>query len=368
MKHLLFSMAFPLLFLCSLQAKTIPLNHPNIQVMGANYVYPSVEKLHYCRFSEVTLNAPLQNKMFNPENAKTNSGIKIRFKTASPFVNLTFMPQAGSNRGSEFAVLQNGELAGKFDFKGEASKKEMILKIINIYTEQETLFEVVLPSLSNVALTKLEIDDLQELGACTPERRPIYLALGNSITHGVGQGSASYLTYPYLLAENLGFDYYNLAVGGAKISQAIATQTAEMPQADIITILIGYNDLHFNNKTVAEYTSSYQAYLSEIRKNQPNARIFCISLTHTRSTGNEKTRVTPDDYRKALKTIVETFQSNGDDKLVFVAGDKITSEANLNLDNPEDRTHMSIKGAAMFADELNKIINQWQIVPNHSSI
>ncbi|MBI9062004.1 MAG: SGNH/GDSL hydrolase family protein [Marinilabiliaceae bacterium] len=338
------------------EAKKVQLNNPNIHVKGANYVFPSADKLHYCRFSEATLTAPLAEKLFNSNKAITNSGIKIQFKTASRVVKLTFTPQDGDNRGSEFAVLQNGEMTGTYDFKGNAGKTDMLLEITNAHAGQATLFEVVLPSWANVAVTQMNIDAHSELKPITPQNKPIYLALGNSITHGVGQGSASYLTYPYLLAEKLGLDYYNLAVGGAKISQPIAAQTAEMPQADIITLLIGYNDLFFNDKTVEQYTSSYRDYLTEIRKNQPKATIFCISLTHTRSTYNPETGVVPDDYRLALKTLVEEFQSNCDHNLVFVAGDAITSEENLRQDKPADKVHMGIEGAALFADELASII------------
>lgn len=354
----LFAVSALLAIMGAVEAKSIQLNNPNIHVKGANYVIPSIEMLHYCRFSQVTLDAPLKEKLFMPDKARTNSGIKIQFKTASPVVKLTFSPQAGDNRGSEFAVLQNGELTGTYHFKGDASKSDMLLEITNAHVGQTTLFEVVLPSWANVALTQMEIDDHSDLVAFTPQSKPIYLAIGNSITHGVGQGSASYLTYPYLLAEKLGVDYYNLAVGGAKISPAIAAQTAEMPQADIITILIGYNDLFFNDKTVAQYTASYRAYLTDIRTNQPKATIFCISLTHTRSTDNPDTGVVPDDYRLALKTLVEEFQSNGDNNLVFVAGDAITSEANLRPDKLEDKVHMGIEGAALFADELAAIISK----------
>ncbi len=357
-RYYILSIAALFVLMGSIQAKSIPLNTPNIQVLGANYVFPSADKLHYCRFSEATLQAPLQEQMFNPDKALTNSGIMIRFKTASSTVKLTFTPQAGDNRGSEFAVLQNGEMTGTYDFKGAASKTDMLLEINNAHAGQTTLFEVVLPSWSNVALTGMEIDDDRQLEPFTSETKPIYLAIGKSITHGVGQGSATYLTYPYLLSQKLGMDYYNLAVGGARISPAIAAQTAEMPQAAVITILIGYNDLFFNDKTVAQYTASYRAYLTEIRTNQPKATIFCISLTHTRSTGNETTGVVPDDYRLAVKTLVEEFQSNGDDQLVFVAGDAITSEADLQPDKPDDKVHLGIEGAARFADKLASIISR----------
>ncbi|TLX71277.1 SGNH/GDSL hydrolase family protein [Labilibacter sediminis] len=339
------------------QTKNIKLDNKNIYVAGANYVNASAKQLHYSRFSEATLKAPRQETMFMPKKAMTTSGVKIRFKTNSSKVKLTFTPLEGDNRGSEFAVLQNGETLEKFDFKGQSGKADMRFDIINRYPNKETLFEVVLPSWANPALTGMQIDMDSELVNIKETRKPIYLALGNSITHGVGQGSASYLSYPYLLAQKLDIEYYNLAVGGAKISPAIAAQTAEMPQADIITILIGYNGMAFSNKTPEEYRNDYISYLSEIRKNQPQATIYCISLTHTKFVKNEKTGATPQDFRMTLESLVKERIADGDKKLVFIDGKSITSVANLRADQPKDLVHFGIEGAALFADELYQIIS-----------
>lgn len=159
------------------------------------------------------------------------------------------------------------------------------------------------------------------------------------------------------MAKNLNADFFNLAVGGAKISQAIAAMLKDLPKADLITTLIGYNDLHFNNKSVIDYISDYKKFLLEVRSNQPDARIYCIGLTFTRSTGNQKTGVVPDDYRNALKTLVSSMRKKGDNKLFFITGDSITSVKNLRQDFPKDKTHFSIEGAALFAEELEQIIS-----------
>lgn len=336
--------------------KAVPLNSSNIHVAGANYVYAEKNKLHFSRFSEDVLALPQKQAMFSAEKARTNSGIKIRFATTGNYINLEFTPGEGTNRGSEFAVLQNGKLWRKFKFSGELGKKPMVLNIKNAKSDRYTQFEVVLPSWSDVALTHMEIEKERELFSFKSKKKKTYLAIGNSITHGVGQGSASYLTYPYLLAEKLGAEYYNLAVGGAKVSQAIAEMTAELPEANFITILIGYNDMAGASMTVDQYVANYTAYLKEIRKNQPKATIYCISLAYTRFEKNEKTGATPDDFRNALKKLVEDFIANGDKKLVFVDGKSISSEANLREDNPKDIVHFGIEGAALFADELYKII------------
>jgi len=335
----------------------VDLQTDNIQVLGANYVFRTESKISYSRFSVATLTAPMQEAMFNADKAKTNSGIRIKFMTSSPELCLSFVPEPGINRGAEFAVLQNGIQSQVFTFNGVKAKQEMELKLKNEQGNKTTTFEIVLPSLANVALNKLALTAGYHLQLMEKDQRPIYLAIGNSITHGVGQGSATHLTYPFLLAKTLNFNYYNLAVGGAKISQAIARMTAEMPQANLITILIGYNDLMFN-KSVQQYISDYTAYLDTIRKNQPLAKSYCITLTYTRATENTKTGIKPEQYREALNSLVMDLQRKGDDKLFVIEGDKMTSNKNLRQDKMEDKVHFSIEGAALFAEELAKIVKK----------
>ncbi|WP_430809544.1 MULTISPECIES: SGNH/GDSL hydrolase family protein [unclassified Carboxylicivirga] len=336
--------------------KAVDLTSKWIVVKGANYVNRDEGQLTFSRFSEETLNAPVSDAMFNADKARTNSGIRIFFKTRSAQVCLTFKPMQGQNRGSEFAIYQDSVQTHVFNFKGDKAKEFMSFKFENS-SGDETLFEVTLPSFANVALVGMELDEEATLLPVAAQNQPVYLALGNSITHGVGQGSATFLTYPYLLAKALNFDYYNLAVGGAKISPAIARMMREMPLADVITILIGYNDLMFKDKSVEEFSQSYLAYLKEIRHNQPKANIYCITLTHTRARANERTGLTPEDFRIALKHLVYQLQSEGDTKLHLIEGDKITSEANLRPDLLTDKVHFSIDGAALFADTLSKIIS-----------
>lgn len=336
--------------------KSVDIHQSQLQVKGANYVRQQDSLLTFSRFSEAALALPQHQSFFNAEHAKTNSGVRLRFMTTSSKVRLSFVPQPGTNRTSEYAVFQNGALTDTFAFNAAKSKELMVLEFENKYKGESTLFEVTLPSWSNVALASLELMGESELEQIQEEPKPVYLAIGNSITHGVGQGSAAYKTYPFKLSKALGYDYYNLAVGGAKVSQTIADMTSEMPKADLITILIGYNDLMFNGRTTEEYLSQYKQYLATIRKNHPQADIYCITLTYTRSLKSDKTGITPDDYRKALKNFVFQLQSEGDKRLHLIEGDKLTSEDSLRPDFPNDKVHLGYKGTALFADELYKII------------
>lgn len=83
------------------------------------------------------------------------------------------------------------------------------------------------------------------------ESEVVYVALGDSLTAGVG-ASKPEEAYPYLLAEfaaqktNTRVKLVNLAIPGATAYDVVKTQLSAMsrPAPNVITILIGANDLH----------------------------------------------------------------------------------------------------------------------------
>lgn len=333
--------------------KTVSMTDSSILVSGANYVERTEAKITFSRFNEDILALPSSKTAFNATKARTTTGVSISFETNSPNVELTFVKEAGINRGADFGIFKNGSFYEEKHFSAKECEDTLRLQLNG--SLEDNHWRVTLPSLCNVALVGLALDDAYSLSSSKIDSKPVYIALGNSITHGVGQKSATYLTYPFLLSEALGFELYNLAVGGAKVSQALAEMLSEMPQAHLITLLIGYNDMHSNNKSIDQFRSDYRHFLKSLRQHQPNADVYCISMTYTRSLGNETTGIVPDDYRQVVKEVAEEWQKK-DDKFYFVAGDKLTSEKNLKADQISDKVHFGIEGAAMFAKALELII------------
>lgn len=335
-------------------AKSVPLNDPNIHVLGAGYVYPSDKKLFYGRFSPIILALPDDVKGFNSDNARTNSGIRIMFKTNSNHITLTFALETGANRGSDFAVLQNGIFYRNYAFK-PTQRDSIVISIKSVNPGKAVVYEIVLPSFSATSLVDFNIDNNAILIPFSQQKK-IYLAFGDSITHGTGQIPSAYKSYPYLLSKELDVDYYNLAVGGAKISLQVAEMSKELPMASIATVLIGYNDLVSQNKKADQFITDYRIFLDALRKSQPVADVFCISLLYTKTTTSKDGLTTPDEYRIALKNLIEDM-SKTDKKLFFIPGDKITSAANLQPLGGKDPVHLTETGAALFADTLYKQIN-----------
>lgn len=341
-----------LLLNTDVSARIIPLDNENIHVNGAAYVFRSPEKLFYKRFSDETLNAADDVRMFSVKTALSTSGVSIQFKTKSSFIYLTFKPEPGLNEKGSFKILKDGAELKTINFKGPV-KDEINIRLDTLSSGKESVYEIILPSYSNLALTKLEIDDTSKLVSYQPAGKKIYISFGDSITHGRGQDGASYLTYPFLLAQKLNMSLYNLAVGGAKISIPAADMSKDLPQADVITVLIGYNDLNGASHSAERFERDYREYLSLIRKNQPGAKIFCISLLYTKKKENEKTHLTPDDFRGIIKRVVAEYQS-ADKNLYLIEGDKITSAANLQPGEDTDKVHLTVKGAGLLAESLYK--------------
>lgn len=323
----------------------VKLDNPNIHVMGAAYISRTSSKLFYKRFSEETLNGPTDIRRFDTNVALSTSGISLQFKTKSSFINLTFSPETGLNEKGAFKILRDGVEFQIITFE-DAPTQPIAINLKSLPTDKEYVYEIILPSYSNLSLTKLELDKGSELATYTPETKKIYLSFGDSITHGRGQDGKTYLTYPFLLAQKLNMRLFNLGIGGARISLPVAEMSKDLPKADLITVLIGFNDYEGANRTAAQFEADYRPYLTEIRKNHPSAEIFCITLLYTTRTSNTTTGLTPDVFRNIVKNIVTEYQAK-DTKLHLIEGDKITSAADL-----VDRVHLNIDGASRFADQL----------------
>jgi lysophospholipase L1-like esterase len=335
-------------------AKDIAPDNPSIIVSGARYAHKISEGVEFLRFSPDVLALGMESG-FNPEKARTTTGVQLSFKTDSPKIQLHFQFKDGDyNRGSQFIISQNGRHYKEFNFTPKDNAA--VLDINSDSPGKAVVYTVLLPVFANPILVGMTIEDDSKLIKLVPSPQKVYVAIGDSITHGTGQKNSAQ-TYPYQLASKLNLDLYNMAVGGGKISVTAAECLKDWDKIDLITILIGYNDLHFAGKKNSEYREQYSKMLEAIRKNHPETKIFCISLLFTRKNESVKTGATTDQYRNVVTEIVKARQIKGDNNIFLIEGGQITSEKNLRGDEaPTDPVHMGIEGAAMFADELFEIV------------
>ncbi len=345
MKKILFIVLILLTFLLETKAtekKIILPNDHRIYFNGALFIEKSNQRVILSRHTATFLNHP--ETFANAEKANTQSGVSISFSTNSPKIIVHFEEREDAqHRQKVFGIFKNGE------FYKQAKGLTFTISITG--EKKFTEWEIVLPSFCGVNFTGLEINDNSKLVAIKTKSKPVYVAIGNSITHGVGQDGASYLTYPFLLARKKGWELYNLAVGGSKISWPVADLIKNI-KVDFITVLWGYNDWNSVFTIENEIKPYYQKLLYELRKVQPHAKIYCILPTTSKRIKPKLETNSLEDIRSAEKEVVVAQQSKGDSKLFIINGKEITK-----IEDLHDDVHLSVDGANYFANELSKIIN-----------
>ncbi|MBI9020981.1 MAG: hypothetical protein JEZ10_06985 [Verrucomicrobia bacterium] len=355
----LFTVFLTCALLCSAQASLFP----DIGIRGIRYPSETETGIRFQRFREDVLQLPAKELGLNPDKTRNTSGGIVSFKTDAREITARFEILSANYMGAGFGVFENGELIKEFKFNAKDKEAVLTFKSKN---DGASLFEIALPSFADVEFQGLDnifpsIGKNQQattlllpnIGKQKSAGSTCYVALGDSISHGVGQDGYGHKTWPFLLSRKLDMELFNLAVGGGKISVPVGEMLEDWEQIDLITILIGYNDLHFDGKTPEQYRKKYNELLDAIRKNHPETRVACITPLYTKKPVSEKTGATIDQFRAVLKELVE---ERNDPNLILIEGDKITSEKNLRTDNPNDPVHLGIEGAALFADDLFRII------------
>jgi Lysophospholipase L1 and related esterases len=335
----------------------IPLDDPKIVYDGLWFAQKSAEKVILNRHTEPVLVNPESGiSIYSKPYAYTQTGVRIRFKTRSKNIYLSFEERADAGKAglhNGFAVYADGKRYKVFE----------TLSFTITYPKPDTqsvLYEVVLPSLHGVNFTGLSLDDSYALDEITPLNKPVLAVIGTSISHGTGQQSSSYYTYPFIVANNFNWNLVNLAVAGAYTGWPMA-QLFKDKKVDYIIIELGFNDWMWDNKPLLEKENQYNRLIDTLRVTQKTAKIFCITPIVTTQTATQAgAAFTLDDYRKMVCTIVKTRNETGDTSVYAVHGDSLTTASML-----DDGVHLTVDGAAKFGQNLTNKLKE--IIANTSA-
>lgn len=278
---------------------------------------------------------------------RTQAGVCLRLRSASPWLALAFAARAdGGQMGLRqgFAVLCDGALlqvAEHLDLRIEAP------------APGPHDYAIVLPSYAAVDLVRLALAPGHGLLPLPPDARPVYVAMGDSITNGLGQQSASHLSYPFLLARRFGWQLVNLGVSGARTGQALAP-TVQGRRVDIVTVAFGFNDWYWSDAPLADRLAAYAALLDGLRSLQPQARIVAISpLATTTDARQARAPYSLAALRAGQRRLVEDARRRGDLRLHLLDGEALSAPAML-----VDGIHLSVEGAAAYAGRLGDALAQ----------
>ncbi|TKG96970.1 hypothetical protein EYV94_00660 [Puteibacter caeruleilacunae] len=335
--------------------KVIPANDTMIKITGSNYTRMEGGLMIFPRHSKEVLNMPTKESKISAKRAQTTTGVKVSFLTASPKVTLKFQALEGENRGATFGIFQNKKFVKSVSFK-KTDGPLLSFDVNSTDPDKEVLHEISLPNWCNVAFQGLMLDDGHTLKKIPTGSKPVYVAYGNSITHGTGQ-QASYQTYPFYVANAMNWELYNLAVGGARTSVPMAQMISDdFQQINYMTILIGYNDYNGEGISAKEYGERLTTFIKTIRQKHHTTKLFCITPTYTRTKQSKKSDEKITAFREAMESVVQLRETDGDDHIFLIHGENITTDADLN-----DAVHLNIEGANRFG---NKLVNEMKKIIN----
>ncbi len=330
---------------CSLQ-KTVAAHDSRINHYGSQFVNYQNNEMILHRHSDKIYKRTTYENLFNPVKARSGSGIKLEFKTASPHIKMRFKIVKGWHKNPVFSVFQNGKFQKNLSFTYGDDK------IITLDLQTETpgkpvTYTITYPLRTDVHFLGITLDKKYNLLKIDKQQQPVYVAFGNSITHGTGQQTTPQ-TYAYQLALKMNWELYNLAVGGSKTSPVMAQMIRDdFDKIDYMTILTGFNDFNGEGIDTLTFAKRYRRVLSLIRETHPLTKIFVINLTATKIKYSKTSGIPVEYFRKVIRNIVKERQAKNDHNIFLIEGEELTSENDL-IDN----VHLSIEGAKKFAGKL----------------
>lgn len=159
----------------------------------------------------------------------------------------------------------------------------LILVCVGIYLNRS--YAYIYDKIDNMALTASNDKQTYTLGDTQAlDKNIVYVALGDSLTAGVGVDTYEQ-SYPYLFAQklaqkNMSITMYPYAIPGAKtkdVEDQLLDETIKT-SPDIITILIGVNDVHGNIETI-EFKNNYENILKRLVQ-ETQAKIYIINIPY----------------------------------------------------------------------------------------
>ncbi len=200
-------------------------------------------------------------------------------------------------------------------------------------------------------------------GGATSGRNLAYTALGDSLTAGVG--TAKYEdSYPWLLAQKITGAADNVilrdrAYPGAKTSDLIRDllSPAINDKPDVITILIGVNDIH-GNVSKAQFTRNYEDIIKRLTA-ETGAGIYAISIPYI---GTDELLLPPYDayfryktieYNEVIKKLAEAYKIKYID--LYTPTERMFEDTAL---CSADLFHPSARGYGLWADIIYANLDQ----------
>lgn len=263
-----------------------------------------------------------------------NPGARVRFRTDATQVKALLyfneLHTSTSARNSEGVYFIDGSTQAGWSFRTKAVQAKRGVETVEVLMTAGGGagfhdYEIVLPYGDSVDFLGVEVNAAARLEAPTARTAVRYVAYGDSVTHGF-TASAVDKTYPYLVAQKMGWQLVNLGLGGraSNVSDAHVLKTLK---ADVISVLMGVNDWQ-GGGPVERYRTNMMGFFDAIRAVQPSVPIYYLTSLWVPPSWSPKSQVADlESYRKVAREIVAARK---DPNLHLIEGlDLIDHDASL---------------------------------------
>ena len=285
--------------------------------------------------------------------ARCASSVRLRMETDATSLALTFHPLAKpddkvipghafdlvvGNKIRRTALCHGGDTEVRFNKTGSGLH----------------VLEVWLPPSCHVGLKSITARGATVLRPM-PDRRPMWVTWGSSLTHCVRAGSAS-RTWPATVARRYDLNLVNMGFGGScHLEPAVAMVIRDLP-ASFISMKLGINAIN-GSLSARTYPPLVAAAVAIIREKHPHTPIVLISplanppREKTPSTANYTLEAMRSDMESVHHAIVEA----GDMNLYYVSGLDLFGIEDITK-HAKDQLHPDAKGIDLQAVKFSQLV------------
>lgn len=268
-------------------------------------------------------------------NCITDAGIKIDFVTNSSFVkiNVSKIESLNDSKNLDTEIFVDAKKVLNINECGEYS----------LTLNKKSRVQILLPSFAHIYFKSIEVEDNCEL--MPVKHRLRWLALGDSITHGVGATMPS-LNYVSRIAKREDIEVMNQGNSGYVNDERIITRIDGW-EPDIVTSAYGINDV--GRKTLEQQESELYDCCEKLKREFPNSRIYIISPIWSETLFG----VTP--YSHKCEGVYKIFEGVKNISGVHLIDGLKLVPHNKKYFQP-DSNHPNDMGYAYYASRLGKIL------------
>ncbi len=331
--------------------KTIPLNETFFQgVLSVERAGRTLRPWRLPHYRRHLFPAPDDSLMLT---AACPSGVRLRFVTDACEITVRFdplpAPDLNQCAGHAFdAVIDNSivQTVSCFENAQEA--------VFNQIGEGQRTLEIWLPPGCPIALRDVQIPNAATLYPL-PDRRPMWVTWGSSLTHCVQAGSAARV-WPATVARRHDLNLVNLGFGGnCHLEPMVAMLIRDLP-ARYISMKLGINAVG-GSVSARTYPALVAGAVSIVREKHPHTPLALISpmASPPRERTPGASGYTLEEMRTDMETVYRARIAQGDTCLYYINGMDFFGIDDIKR-YTQDELHPNAEGIDLQAERFSRLV------------